>query len=67
MDFPSGSVVKNSAMQEMQAQPLGLRRSPGEGNGNSLQNSCLARGAWAEEPGGLQSMVLQKSHTLLSD
>ena len=44
----------------------GLRRSPGEGNGNPLQYSCLGnlmnRGAW-----WLQSMGLQKSQTQLSD
>ena len=44
MGFPGGSVVKNPlAMQEM-------GRSPGEGNGNPLQYSCLGnpmdRGAW---------------------
>ena len=34
---------------------LGSRRSPGEGNGNPLQYSCLEN-PWTEEPGGLQSM-----------
>ena len=34
---------------------LGLGRSPGEGNGNTLQYSCLAI-PWTEDPGGLQSM-----------
>ena len=33
----------------------GLERSPGEGNGNPLQYSCLV-----EEPGGLQSMGSQR-------
>ena len=37
----------------------GLGRSPGEGNGNSLQNSCL-RIPWTEEPGGLQSKGSQR-------
>ena len=37
----------------------GLGRSPGEGNGNSLQYPCL--GNLSEEPGGLQSMGSQKS------
>ena len=32
----------------------GLGRSPGEGNGNPLQHSCLGN-LWTEEPGGLQS------------
>ena len=43
----------------------GLGRSPEEGKGNPLQNSCL--GNPIEEPGGLQSMGLQKSWTWLSD
>ena len=33
----------------------GSGRSPGEGNGNPLQSS-----PWTEEPGGLQSMGLQR-------
>ena len=33
----------------------GLGRSPGEGNGNSLQYSCLEN-PWTEEPGRLLSM-----------
>ena len=37
----------------------------GEGNGNPLQYSCLEI-PWTEEPGGLQSMELQKSCTQLS-
>ena len=37
-----------------------LGRSPGEGNGNLLQ--CLAwEMPWTQEPGGLQSMGLQKA------
>ena len=36
----------------------GSGRSPGEGNGNPLQYSCL------EEPGGLQSKGSQKSRPL---
>ena len=44
-------IVKNlPAMQETQAQSLGQGKSPGEGNGNPLQYSCLGnpmdRGAW---------------------
>ena len=35
----------------------GLGGSPGKGNGNPLQYSCLGNPmAWTEEPGGLQSM-----------
>ena len=37
----------------------GLRRSPGEGNGNPLQYSCLEN-LWTGEPGGLQSMRSQR-------
>ena len=37
----------------------GSGRSPGEGNGNPVQYSCLEN-PWTEEPGGLQSMGLQK-------
>ena len=40
----------------------GLGRSPGEGNGNQLQYSCLGN-PMDEEPGGLQSVLLQKSQT----
>ena len=43
----------------------GLGRSPGEGNGNPLQYSCL-RNPWREEPGGPQSMGSQ-SGPWLSD
>ena len=52
-----GSVVKKKKkiclpLQEMQVQLLGMGRSPGEGKGNPLQDSCLEnpmdRGAlWA--------------------
>ena len=60
--------LKNlSEMQEKMGSIPGSGRSPGEGNGNPLQYSCLAnsmdRGAWqstvhgeVEEPGGLESM-----------
>ena len=36
----------------------GLGRSPGEGNDNPLQCSCL-KIPWTEEPGRLQSIGLQ--------
>ena len=44
-------MVKNlSAIQETQVQSLGQEDSPGEGNGNPLQYSCLGnpmdREAW---------------------
>ena len=42
MGFPSGAVVKNPpAMQEMWVQSLDWEDSPGEGDGNTLQYSCL--------------------------
>ena len=37
----------------------GLGRSPGKGNGNPFQYSCL-KNPWTEEPGGLQSMGSQR-------
>ena len=39
----------------------------GEGNGNPLQYSCLENPIDRENPGGLQSMGLQRSRTCLSD
>ena len=54
MGFPGGSVVKNPPANTGDARDVdsipGLGRSPGEGNGNLLQNSCLGnpmdKGAW---------------------
>ena len=51
MEFASGSVVKNlPASAGDQGSIPGSGRSPGEGNGNPLQYSCLEnpmdRGAW---------------------
>ena len=43
-----------------------LGRSTGEGNGYTLQYSCLGN-PLTEEPGWLQSMGLQNSLTQLSD
>ena len=39
----------------------GLQRSPGAGNGNPLQYSCLKNIPWIEEPGWLQSTGLQRA------
>ena len=51
MGFPAGSGVKKDF-----GSILGLGRSPGEGNGNPLQPSCLGnlmdRGAWGYGPWG---------------
>ena len=49
--FPGGSVVKNLPTNAGDVGLIpGLGRSPGEGNGNPLQYSCLGntmdRGAW---------------------
>ena len=51
MSFPGSSIVKNLPAKagDMDSIP-GSGRSPGEGNGNPLQYSCLGnpvdRGAW---------------------
>ena len=70
MGFPGGLVVKNPPAIAGDRGDTGLipgsGRSPGVGNGNSLQDSCLEnlinRGAW-------QARVhrLAKCQTLLSD
>ena len=53
---PSGSDSKESACSAGDpALILRLGRSPGEGNGNPLQYSCLGN-PWTEEPARLQSM-----------
>ena len=52
--FPDGAVVKNPPASTGDARQVGaipgLERSPGEGNGNTLQYFCLGnlmdRGAW---------------------
>ena len=53
--FPGGSVVKSLPANAGHARDMGLitslGRSPGEGNGNSLQYSCL------ENPHGQRSLV----------
>ena len=51
MDFPGDSVGKESACNAGDPGSIpGLGRSPGEGNGNPLQYSCLEnsmdRGTW---------------------
>ena len=62
-DFPLSSVGKESVCNAGDPASIpGSGRSPGEGNGNPLQYSCLEnpmdRDAW-----GLQSMGLQESNT----
>ena len=55
-------MVKNLTANAGDAEDMGLipglGTSPGEGNGNPLQYSCL--GKPTEEPGGLQSMGSQR-------
>ena len=63
---PSGRVVQTLPAKAGDAVDSGSipgsERSPGVGNGNPLQYSCLEN-PWIEESGGLQSMGLQKSQT----
>ena len=66
-DFPGSSVVENLQVNVGDVASIpGSGRSPREGKGNPLQYL-----AWeiprTEEPGGLQSMGLQKSWTQLGD
>ena len=58
--LPGGSLVKNlSAMQETQVQSLS-QEDPLE-KGRAPHSSLLAwRIPWTEEPGGIQSMGLQR-------
>jgi len=53
LDFPGGASGKESAAQAGDVRNRGsipgLRRSPGGGNGNSLQDSCLKKFPWTEE------------------
>ena len=59
--FLAGSDGRESACNEGHLDSIpGSRRSPGEGNGNPLQYSCLENEQRTEEPGGLQSMVSQR-------
>ena len=56
--FPGGAVVKYLLVNARDQSLIpGLGRSPGVGNGNPFQHSCLEN---SEEPGGLQSMGLQR-------
>ena len=67
--FPGGSVVKNPSANSGDTRDVGLipglGRSPGGGNGNPLQYSCLKnsmdRGAWWAQ------FMESQSQTQLSD
>ena len=69
MGFPGGSEVKNLPANAEDAGDMGLipglGRSPGEGNGNPLQYSCVEnsmdRGAWQATVHG----VAKESNTTL--
>ena len=67
-DFPSGSVIKTLPANAGDVfDPWRWRgRSLGEENGNPLQYSCMGN-PMDREPGGLQSIGLQKSWTQLSN
>ena len=55
MGFPDGSAVKNLPANAGDPGSIpGWERSPGEGNGNPPQYSCLEN-PWSEWPGGLYS------------
>ena len=65
--FPKGSAVKNSPANAGDTGLIpGSGRSPGEGNGNSLQNSCLEnsmdRGACWATVHGLQRIRHNRAH-----
>ena len=60
--FFGGLVIKNLPTNAEEADSIpGSGRSPGEGTGNLLQYSCPENNLWIEEPGGLQSMGLQRA------
>ena len=61
MGFPGGSEDKAFACSAGDPGSIpGLGRSPGEGNSNPLQYSCLENPMDREEPGGLQSTGSQR-------
>ena len=70
MGFPSFSAVKNPPANGGGARDSGLipgsGRSPGEGNGNPLQYSCLGnpmdRGAWQATVHGVANSRIQLSN-----
>ena len=67
MGFPGGSAVKNPPADAGDVGSIPESgRSPREGNGNSLQFTCLGNPR-TEEPGSLQSMGSQRiEHDLVS-
>jgi len=73
--FPSGTVLKNLPANAEDARDMGLLSgsgiSPGEGNGNPLQYSCLDnsvdRGDCQAIVHGVGKSQTLKSQTLVSD
>ena len=71
--FPGGAVVKNPPANEGVTEDVGSTpgsgRSPGRGNGNPLQYSCLEnamdRGAWQVTVHGVTKKSDMTEHTLL--
>ena len=67
-DFPGSTNYKELAAKTGDIRDAGLipglGRSPGGGYGNPLQYSCLWRIPWTKEPGGLQSIGLQRVRRL---
>ena len=69
MDFPGGSDGKASVYNAGDLGSIpGSRRSPGEGNGNPLQYSCLEnpmdRGAWWATVRGVAELHMTEQITL---
>ena len=73
MDFLGGSLLKNlPANTENVGLIPGSVRSPGKGNGNPLQYSCLGnpmdRGAWQESQRVRHDLVTkQKQHQMITE
>ena len=68
MGFLSGSDGEESACSVGDLGSIsGLERSPGEGNGNPLQYSCLEKPHGQKQPGRLQSTGVTNNWTQLSD
>ena len=66
LGFPGGPVGKESALRAGHLGLIpGLGRSPGEGNGNPLQYSCLEnsmdRGAWWPRVNGVTKSPIRLS------
>ena len=59
MGFPSGSVVKNPAMQETRVQSLG-QDDPLEKETATHSSLFAWEIPWTEEPGGLTAMSVSK-------